>query len=264
MKKSIYGILIVVILILMVILIQRINNGNNGVYTNEDTAINEQDRKGYSIDNVRQEDKVYVTDALGTGMEIEILSCELVDDSNIADSKYQSGYFSGNKYPEYPCYEGYLDTDALAKENSEFAEYYKNPNAYDINKAIALFDENSELVDKYRKKKEVDYKYVFIDVRITFENINSKTTEASLSEIECVVATTDGVYMSENSDNICYFDKSENIEGDLRVHKFFWYDFSLNNTLECTIGFKVEDMEKYGACEYFIGDKDNLVKIIFE
>lgn len=264
MKKSIYGILILIIIILTAILIQRINNGNDSMYTNEDNEKNEQDGKDYSIDNVRQEDKVYVTDALGTGMEIEILSCELVDDSEIANSKYYSCYFSENKYPEYPCYEEYLDTDALAKENSEFAEYYKDPNAYDINKAIALFDENSELVDKYRKKREVEYKYVFIDARITFENSNSKVTEVSLSEIECVAATTDGVYISENTDSICYFDKSENIEGDLRVHKFFWYDFSSNNTMECTIGFKVADMEKYGSCEYFIGDKDNLIKIIID
>lgn len=50
MKKSIYGILILIIIILTAILIQRINNGNDSMYTNEDNEKNEQDGKGYGID----------------------------------------------------------------------------------------------------------------------------------------------------------------------------------------------------------------------
>lgn len=249
-KKFIYVVLILIFAILCLLAIYKVKNRNSDIY---DYHVESREERDGRYDG-EPENVVYVVDGVGNELRVEVLSCELLDDSEIADSEYMPEFFK--EYPEYPTYEEYIDIEGLSAANSEFAKYYKDPNAYGINEGLALFENNKELVDKFRKSRQQNRKYIFVKTKINITQRYAPHNNISLSSITCCVSTIDKKYNYTATDTICYFDKPINTEGFDREKQYFFYNFDAVNPLECTIGFVVDDIEEYGNCEYFIGDWD--------
>ena len=95
---------------------------------------------------------------------------------------------------------------------------------------------------EYTTQRHPKTKYVFLHCRIT--NISSKLVEEYINDMR-VVVMSGGRPVAVREIN-CYFDKSQNTDGDDRTHSFLIYEFKTDETIECVIGCCIEEDERTG------------------
>lgn len=192
-------------------------------------------------------------------LTIEVISCEIVDDDEIEKQTiYQKDNFCHEELPIANATETYTDREAIANECPEIKSFWDGTVEYSENEIKQLFEDNEDIIKKYTYEVPVDMKYVFVKCNVT--NNTSKTVTVSFSDLSVIATNKDGTKWSDYRDfeNIQYFDKAVNREGDARTHSFYQYSFEPNESMECTFGFWVHD--EIEVPMYYLGQIENQFK----
>lgn len=186
-------------------------------------------------------------------VQFELLSYEIIDDSEIQkQTTYPAEYFYEGKLPDSQEYTEQVDYDAAAEECPELKDIWADEGGdkYSVQEVKDIYQANIDVIEKHTTMVPLNKQYVFVKCRIT-NSVNS-TNEAFLNELTVFLSSKDMSTYDFHSDTVCYFDKPVHKEGDDRIHSYFKYSFTANETLECTLGFAVKDSEIENP-DYYIG-----------
>lgn len=183
-------------------------------------------------------------------LEYELLSYEIIEDTDIEkQDTYKAEYFYAGEVPEADYQKEAVDKERARKECPELAEIWDDEDGL-------LTEEQLETYHKYIGKYKYTYhpktRYLFVKCKIT--NLREKEMEEHLAlyPVSTPKDGTDSEYAGED----CYFDKPQHTEGEDRLHGFYLYRFGAGESIECTLGFEIE--ETFGEDEqYYLGTVAN-------
>jgi hypothetical protein len=188
------------------------------------------------------------------GLQYEFLSYDLIDDKDIeTQTKYKAEYFDDGKLPPSDYVVKKVDYDAMARDYPKFDEYRKSYCDESIMTEAEYEEFMREHEAEYSWEEHVKTKYYFIRCRITY--IGGGITEGN----EKCISAFDFLIMNGNkmigaSDPGCYFDHSQNTEGERK--RFNYYRFEkVGDSIECIIGGRLRDDEYHfsEATGYYVG-----------
>ena len=182
-------------------------------------------------------------------LEIELLSCEVLHETELGQQKRYPGtnFFLG-EFPSTDYTIRYMDEEKVEAECPALKELWENTEKYSQEEYEKITNENMEIIQKHIYSRHPNSDYAFINCRIT------STSPGSYYIPACIyVRSADGNLASYDIDAICYFDKAIHTEGNDRTY-FFVYDFAPGETLECTLGFVLQEDFNMGEGQiYYIG-----------
>ncbi|MBO7449458.1 MAG: hypothetical protein J6U54_03735 [Clostridiales bacterium] len=187
------------------------------------------------------------------GLQYEFLSYDLIDDKDIEkQTKYKAEYFDDGKLPPSDYVVKKVDHAAMRRDFPKYDEYVSS------NCTKGMTYEEAEAFEReheaeYSSEVHVKTKYFFIRCRITY--IGGGITEGN----EKCISAFDFLIMNGNkmigaSNPGCYFDHSQNTEGERK--RFNYYRFEkVGDSIECIIGGRLRDDEDHfsEATGYYVG-----------
>lgn len=187
------------------------------------------------------------------GLQYEFLSYDLIDDKDIeTQTKYKAEYFDDGKLPASDYVVKKVDHAAMRRDFPKYDEYVSS------NCTKGMTYEEAEAFEReheaeYSSEVHVKTKYYFIRCRITY--IGGGITEGN----EKCISAFDFLIMNGNkmigaSNPGCYFDHSQNTEGERK--RFNYYRFEkVGDSIECIIGGRLRDDEDHfsEATGYYVG-----------
>ncbi len=171
-------------------------------------------------------------------VEYEIVSYEIIDDTDIADQTNYSGeFFISGSIPDPNYLVEYTDYQQMRNDYSDVDEYISS-NGNDGMTA----DEYQAFLDQhlaeYTSSKHPQTKYIFIHLIIT--NVADGPVDEYINNLR-VIAVRGNDVVGEGEFN-CYFDSSQHTDGEDRIHSYFVYTFRDNGeSIECTIGCELRE-----------------------
>lgn len=187
------------------------------------------------------------------GLQYEFLSYDLIDDKDIeTQTKYKAEYFDDGKLPPSDYVVKKVDHAAMRRDFPKYDEYVSSncTKGMTYEEAEAFKREHE---DEYSSEVHVKTKYFFIRCRITY--IGGGIIEGN----EKCIGAFDFLIMNGNkmisaSNPGCYFDHSQNTEGERK--RFGYYRFEkVGDSIECIIGGRLRDDEDHfsEATGYYVG-----------
>ena len=188
------------------------------------------------------------------GLQYEFLSYDLIDDKDIKmQTKYKAEYFNDGKLPPSDYVIKKVDYDAMARDYPIFDEYRKSYCDESIMTEAECEAFEREHEAEYSWEEHVKTKYYFIRCRITY--IGGGITEGN----EKCISAFDFLIMNGNkiigaSNPGCYFDHSQNTEGERKRYNFYRFE-KVGDSIECIIGGRLRDDEDHfsEATGYYVG-----------
>lgn len=188
------------------------------------------------------------------GLQYEFLSYDLIDDKDIKmQTKYKAEYFNDGKLPPSDYVVKKVDYDAMARDYPIFDEYRKSYCDESIMTEAECEAFEREHEAEYSWEEHVKTKYYFIRCRITY--IGGGITEGN----EKCISAFDFLIMNGNkiigaSNPGCYFDHSQNTEGERKRYNFYRFE-KVGDSIECIIGGRLRDDEDHfsEATGYYVG-----------
>ena len=179
-------------------------------------------------------------------LKIELISYEKT--SKPDPDKYLAEYFKDGEPPEeIPAVEE-TDWDAVYAEAPELDKIHSADfGVYSREEILAANEKYKDIIDKYTKENVNGGSYYFIKCKVT--NMTDEDIEMNLF-YNTLFRSQDGKEITYE-ENLCYFDKPENTEGDSRANKFFIRVYHAGETIECTLGFAVRSEFGAGETIYF-------------
>lgn len=175
-------------------------------------------------------------------VEYEILSYDIIEDVNIStQTKYTGDNFYDGCLPDPNYLKEYTDYQAMRKDYPQYDEYLSSNGEKGMTSSEYQKFMKQHLKE-YTTQRHPKTKYVFLHCRIT--NISSKPVEEYINDMR-VVVMSGGKPVAVREIN-CYFDKSQNTDGDDRTHSFLIYVFKTGETIECVLGCCIEEDERTG------------------
>lgn len=180
------------------------------------------------------------------GIEIEVLGCEMIEDTDISkQTKYSQEFFYSGEVPDAEYLIEYIDYEAIKEECPELQELWENESdSTDIEHVKEVYNRHLDVIEKHTTMIHPKTRYYFVRCKMT--NTKQKKYNACLDVYIFVKGEGEYLYMQRGA---CYFDKAVYLEGDERVHNFFWYPIAEGEVLECVLGFEIQEVwneeEKY-------------------
>ena len=186
-------------------------------------------------------------------LQYEFLSYDLIDDKDIeTQTKYKAEFFDDGKLPPSDYVVKKTDFDAMARDYPKFDEYRESncERGMTYEEYEAFMREHE---DEYSTEVHVKTKYYFIRCRITYigGGIN-ESNEKCVSAFDFLIMNGDKMIGASNPG--CYFDHSQNTEGERK--RFNYYRFEkVGDSIECIIGGRLrEDYDRFSqATGYYVG-----------
>lgn len=187
--------------------------------------------------------------SINTGeYSVEFIEYEEIDGSDIqSQTRYSVDNFYGGTWPVTVLELEDRDTEAIMAECPALADVWTHPENYAGEEVKRIFQENIDIVEKHTSMVQYEKKYFFVRCRIK----NELSVPFELCLNETVVVVEDG---SSWLDTMEYFDRSQHMEGDDRIHRFFWYTMQPGEELECVLGYGVPVLTESGG--YYVGSPD--------
>lgn len=204
-----------------------------------------------SVGTINDETKDFVITK--TPLKYEILSIDCVGEKEVCTrSEYAPYNYYFNHYPDVNYMIEQVDYQAVMEESAELAEIWNQENngKYTDDEIIEIYNRNKHIIDQNTKRIHPNTKYVFLKCKIS--NISNIPVEKSVG-LDIILSSTDLSNYIYHDSWICYFDMSQHVEGDDRVHAFYLYKFGINETIECTLGFQIQMVENSSSINYYIG-----------
>lgn len=189
----------------------------------------------------------------GGNLKYEFLSCDLIDDEDIANqTKYKAEYFIEGRVPESNYIVKCIDYDSMARDYPKFDEYRKSNHEKGMTK-----DEYEEFMRKhkadYTTDKHVKTKYLFIKCRITYTGGGRR--DEYLHAVDVFIMRGNDLLGYESIN--CYFDHTQHTSKEARESsEFFKYKFEKKgDSIECVLGCRLtsEYFDLSEENKYFIG-----------
>lgn len=185
-------------------------------------------------------------------LKYEFLSCELIDDKDIAiQTKYKGEYFIEGEVPPSDYVVKETDFDAMARDYPKFDEY-RNSNCEKGMTESEYKEFMREHEAEYTTDKHVKTKYLFVRCRITYTG--NGRSEEYLNNFD-VFEMRNNTLLGHNEID-CYFDHPQYTEGDERISCFFLYKFEkAGDSTECVLGCRLRE-DEFDLSEenkYYIG-----------
>jgi len=187
------------------------------------------------------------------GLQYEFLSYDLIDDKDIeTQTKYKAEYFDDGKLPPSDYVVKKVDHAAMRRDFPKYDEYVSS----NCTKGMTYEEYEAfmrEHEDEYSTEVHVKTKYYFIRCRITYigGGIN-ESNEKCVSAFDFLIMNGDKMIGASNPG--CYFDHSQNTEGERK--RFNYYRFEkVGDSIECIIGGRLrEDYDRFSqATGYYVG-----------
>ena len=186
-------------------------------------------------------------------LQYEFLSYDLIDDKDIEkQTKYKAEYFDDGKLPPSDYVVKKVDHAAMRRDFPKYDEYVSS----NCTKGMTYEEYEAfmrEHEDEYSTEVHVKTKYYFIRCRITY--IGGGITESN----EKCISAFDFLIMNGNkmigaAAPGCYFDHSQNTEGERKRYNFYRFE-KVGDSIECIIGGRLRDDEDHfsEATGYYVG-----------
>lgn len=186
-------------------------------------------------------------------LQYEFLSYDLIDDKDIeTQTKYKAEFFDDGKLPPSDYVVKKVDHAAMRRDFPKYDEYVSS----NCTKGMTYEEYEAfmrEHEDEYSTEVHVKTKYYFIRCRITYigGGIN-ESNEKCVSAFDFLIMNGDKMIGASNPG--CYFDHSQNTEGERK--RFNYYRFEkVGDSIECIIGGRLrEDYDRFSqATGYYVG-----------
>ena len=186
-------------------------------------------------------------------LQYEFLSYDLIDDKDIEkQTKYKAEYFDDGKLPPSDYVVKKVDHAAMRRDFPKYDEYVSS----NCTKGMTYEEYEAfmrEHEDEYSTEVHVKTKYYFIRCRITYigGGIN-ESNEKCVSAFDFLIMNGDKMIGASNPG--CYFDHSQNTEGERK--RFNYYRFEkVGDSIECIIGGRLrDDYDRFSeATGYYVG-----------
>ncbi len=182
-------------------------------------------------------------------MSIEILSCEMVKDTDIErQTTYEAEWFKSGELPDADYVEEYIDYEAIKEVCPELRDLWENEANYTMEETKEIYNRNKDVIEQYTTMQHPVTRYFFVNCRIT--NLSEKRNEVCLA-LDTFVASDNSEYLAMHEYSV-YFDKAVNTTGEDRENRFFWYTLEDGEVLECTLGYEIKEEWDENE-EYYIG-----------
>jgi len=186
-------------------------------------------------------------------LQYEFLSYDLIDDKDIeTQTKYKAEFFDDGKLPPSDYVVKKVDHAAMRRDFPKYDEYVSSNGTKGMTyEEYEAFMREHE--DEYSTEVHVKTKYYFIRCRITYigGGIN-ESNEKCVSAFDFLIMNGDKMIGASNPG--CYFDHSQNTEGERK--RFNYYRFEkVGDSIECIIGGRLrEDYDRFSeATGYYVG-----------
>lgn len=201
---------------------------------------------------VRQQERTNQNRIIHCGtLEIELLSCEVLHETDLSrQERYQGENFFLGELPSTDYTIRYMDEAKVKAECPALKELWENEGKYSQEEYEKITNENQEIIRKHIYTRHPDSSYAFIQCKIT------STGPGDNFISPCIYArSADGKLTSYDIDALCYFDKAIHTEGNDRTY-FYVYNFAPGETLECTLGFVLQEDFNLGEGQtYYVGSE---------
>lgn len=185
-------------------------------------------------------------------VKYEFLSYEIVDDININDhTEYNGEFFIEGKIPDSNSLVDYVDYQKMREDYPDVDEYIKS-NGNSGMTAVEYQKFLEQHLSEYTISKHPKTKYVFVHCRLT--NISQDSVDEYINALS-IVGVRNSLIVGAGEFS-SYFDASQHIEGEDRIHNYFRYTFHKSGeSIECVIGCELREefFDFSEGVQYFIG-----------
>jgi len=211
------------------------------------------------VEDEKKEDAEEKNSIMISPLKVEVLSYEVIDDSEIGgQTTYAAKYFYENKLPDPEKYEEETDMEACKAECPELKDIWENNGKYTVQEVKDIYQEHIDVIQKYTTSVYVPRHFVFVKCRIA--NTSGRHSKVLLNGMDvCSSSKDNNVFNSFISDTMVYFDNPIHTEGEERENSYFEYSFKPDEVLECILGFEVKDQVEGQEIEnpdYYLGVVD--------
>lgn len=172
-------------------------------------------------------------------LKIELVSYDVVSQPD--PDIYPAEYFVDGETPAKLPVSEETDWEKVYAEAPELDRIHSATyGVYTREEIMAANEKYQDIIDKYTTKNTNGGGYYFIRCRVT--NMTDEDVDSNLF-YDVLYKSADGSEVTYD-ENICYFDKAVNVEGEARDHRFYFINYPVGETVECTLGFAVRN--KFG------------------
>lgn len=203
------------------------------------------------------------------GLKIEVISCEVIEDSSIeTQDNYKAEFFYEGKLPDADYKEEFIDYDAIKAACPELRDLWERSASYSVAEIKEIYNRNIDVIEEHTTMCHPKTTYYFVNCKIT--NTNGRANKCYV-DTDVFVSSPESEYL-ELQECTCYFDHAVYTDEKERAQRFFLYPFKKDETIECVIGFAVKKTDNE-ASNYYMGiqragvdmfTKDNTQLVLLE